>query len=472
MKNHYQTLGLNEGASQKEIQTAYERLSKELDPKNNDNQEFFIEEYKKIQEAYKALSNPSILATEKGAKQVFEKPTPSPKIKSVSTKKPVTKTSKKAALKKRIIFSIAVFSLAIIAYKIYYSPKTYERSEIVFNKDLVYVKKDMTLLNGKINDDRHKGEFVNGMKEGFHSIQYLYTGKDTLFSNAEGEFKNNKYTSEWLFYHPSGQLIGKGVYRESEGTEKGRSGIPIKGREGLWRFWHENGQLSLERGYVNGKEEGLRRAWHENGQLSLEGSCVNGEAEGFWRSWHENGQLSLERGYVNGKEEGLRRAWHENGQLSLEGSCVNGEAEGFWRSWHKNGQLKAEGEVVNNKYNGLWSFYYFDGKKLVQSTTEYFYEELYNSRDYTKSFYEFKIQFGSEEAQKKLYDQMIEDDYTMTKYGDYTKSFYEFKIQYFKGASGFFDMKMGNYNQENSYGVIKQETMKRAVHPFQAGWSL
>ena len=203
-------------------------MSKELDPKNNANQEFFIEEYKKVQEAYKALSNSSILATEKGAKQLFEKPTPFPKIKSVSTKKPVTKTSKKAALKKRIIFSIAVFSLAIIAYKIYYSPKTYERSEMVFNKDLVYVKKDMTLLNGKINDDRHKGEFVNGMKEGFHSIQYLYTGKDTLSSNAEGQFKNNKYTGEWLFYHPSGQLIGKGVYRESEGAKKGDQVYQLK----------------------------------------------------------------------------------------------------------------------------------------------------------------------------------------------------------------------------------------------------
>jgi hypothetical protein len=34
----------------------------------NDNQEFFIEEYKKVKEAYEALSNSSILATEKGSK--------------------------------------------------------------------------------------------------------------------------------------------------------------------------------------------------------------------------------------------------------------------------------------------------------------------------------------------------------------------------------------------------------------------
>ena len=61
MNYHYKTLGLKESASQEEIQNAYELLSKELDPKNNDNQEFFKEEYKKVQEAYKALSNSSIL---------------------------------------------------------------------------------------------------------------------------------------------------------------------------------------------------------------------------------------------------------------------------------------------------------------------------------------------------------------------------------------------------------------------------
>jgi hypothetical protein len=67
MSEQHKTLGLQEGASQKEIQTAYDRLSKELDPKNNDNQEFFVEEYKKVQEAYDALSNSTILATERGS---------------------------------------------------------------------------------------------------------------------------------------------------------------------------------------------------------------------------------------------------------------------------------------------------------------------------------------------------------------------------------------------------------------------
>ena len=61
MKHHFDTLGLQEDASQEQIQEAYQRLSKELNPANNDNQDFFVEEYQKLQEAYKALNQSSIL---------------------------------------------------------------------------------------------------------------------------------------------------------------------------------------------------------------------------------------------------------------------------------------------------------------------------------------------------------------------------------------------------------------------------
>ena len=69
MKHHYESLNLEEGASQEEIQVAYDKLSKELDPATNDNQDFFIEEYKKVQEAYKALCQSSILKNNDSSKR-------------------------------------------------------------------------------------------------------------------------------------------------------------------------------------------------------------------------------------------------------------------------------------------------------------------------------------------------------------------------------------------------------------------
>ena len=56
MIKYYKILGLEKGASKEEIEAAYIRLSKELDPANNDNLEFFVEEYALVQEAYKELT--------------------------------------------------------------------------------------------------------------------------------------------------------------------------------------------------------------------------------------------------------------------------------------------------------------------------------------------------------------------------------------------------------------------------------
>ena len=55
MNKYYQILGLEEGASNKEIQEAYDKLSVELDPKNNDNLDFFKEEFALLQDAYEKL---------------------------------------------------------------------------------------------------------------------------------------------------------------------------------------------------------------------------------------------------------------------------------------------------------------------------------------------------------------------------------------------------------------------------------
>jgi curved DNA-binding protein CbpA len=56
MINYYKILGLEDGASLSEIEASYNKLSKDLDPANNDNQEFFVEEFKLLKEAYKALT--------------------------------------------------------------------------------------------------------------------------------------------------------------------------------------------------------------------------------------------------------------------------------------------------------------------------------------------------------------------------------------------------------------------------------
>ena len=40
---------------------------------------------------------------------------------------------------------------------------------------------------------------------------------------------------------------------------------------------------------------------HKNGQLRIEGGYVNGQRDGLFRNWDEDGQLTSEKTFVNGK---------------------------------------------------------------------------------------------------------------------------------------------------------------------------
>ena len=110
MKKYYKTLGLKEGVSKLEIKKAFNKLSKELDPKKNDNQDFFIEETKKLKEAYDKLMNSSILSTNK----VLDKSNKKKDINSNETNnvKPNSNPKKKSFFTKDFAFGILLFFIA------------------------------------------------------------------------------------------------------------------------------------------------------------------------------------------------------------------------------------------------------------------------------------------------------------------------------------------------------------------------
>lgn len=114
MKKYYKTLGLKEGASKLEIKKAFNKLSKELDPKKNDNQDFFIEETKKLKEAYDKLMNSSILSSKiiKESKQNYDRQDNNKKSEKEGNEIQINEKSIFMKILKEI--SVAVLSIAMI----------------------------------------------------------------------------------------------------------------------------------------------------------------------------------------------------------------------------------------------------------------------------------------------------------------------------------------------------------------------
>ena len=74
-------------------------------------------------------------------------------------------------------------------------------------------------------------------------------------------------------------------------------GKPIK--EGLCKYYHENGQLKSEGNFKDNKKEGLWKWYYENSQLKYEGIFKDGKQEGLWKWYYENGQLEKEINYTD-----------------------------------------------------------------------------------------------------------------------------------------------------------------------------
>ena len=285
MKQHYTTLGLQEGASQEEIQAAYKRLSKELDPANNNNQEFFIEEYKKLQQAYKALSTSSILATKQGAKNVYSKPKEEKSVKDEPAK---TKPPKSHTNKTKVIGFVLAVLAGIILTTVYFTPKNFKENQIVFVEDIAYEKHTMVLFNGKIKDSFYEGKFKDGLKEGTHYRVFNFALAVESYTNG---VKDGKFG--WYRQEKKGMPINKTSRKKlwAEGTY-------LNGEyEGRLRYWTRSGQITLDAFYINGKQDGLWRRWYDNGQLDAYGKYKNGTPVGVWRYWEENGEEKQSKDY-------------------------------------------------------------------------------------------------------------------------------------------------------------------------------
>jgi hypothetical protein len=84
------------------------------------------------------------------------------------------------------------------------------------------------------------------------------------------------------------------------GTENGM--IKNGNREGLWRFYWDDGQLERKGNYKDGKTDGLWEFYREDGQLKSKGDYKNFKKEGPWEFYKEDGSVwtELTGTYKNG----------------------------------------------------------------------------------------------------------------------------------------------------------------------------
>ncbi|NNE54629.1 MAG: hypothetical protein HKN32_01320 [Flavobacteriales bacterium] len=169
-----------------------------------------------------------------------------------------------------------------------------------------------------------------GMKQGYWIIKGYMSDKAGYQPNStveEGEYLNNKKQGLWKSYWPNGTL-------------KSEINYEMNRPRGAYAIYYRNGQMEEQGLWERGKNIGQFHRWYDNGQPHQEFHFSDsGKRNGIQKYYHDNGQLELEVNIINGKESGAMKRYDERGKIKQEmtlenGTLVDGSIKNFLPS-HK-----------------------------------------------------------------------------------------------------------------------------------------
>jgi antitoxin component YwqK of YwqJK toxin-antitoxin module len=118
---------------------------------------------------------------------------------------------------------------------------------------------------------------------------------------------------------------------------------------------YPNGQPEEIVEWNNGKPNGQVKYFHKNGQISLEGQLVNDSKEGIWKTYYQSGQLESVENWKENQMQDSVFGYFENGNLEIIGFFLNDKQDGRWIMYDSaNGEVDGylyynNGKVINGK---------------------------------------------------------------------------------------------------------------------------
>ncbi len=171
---------------------------------------------------------------------------------------------------------------------------------------------------------------------------------------------DTSYLIEDHFYH-GGQLQMRGYAKNF------RSPLHEFGK---YSYYYQNGSLSQEVTYVDGKEEGEEIRWYSNGKKKSQVTYRQGKKVGPWIAWGPNGTKAEEGIYVDGKRDGAWTSWYNNGQITEQGQFRQGKKVGHWEAWYRTGEREGAGDDDSATGWVRWKWYDRHGTLCAEETYE------------------------------------------------------------------------------------------------------
>ena len=151
----------------------------------------------------------------------------------------------------------------------------------IINTDSGYVKKDYFIHENSLQMvGKYKDEYLK-----VHNGYFYYFHPNGSLDGV-GQYADDKKNGLWLHYYPDG------MPRDSVNYLNGNM-------VGTSLSWHPNG-YPKDSSIINADGKGLTVTWFNNGSISSAGFIINNrKREGTWKYYHKNGQISSKETYEN-----------------------------------------------------------------------------------------------------------------------------------------------------------------------------
>jgi|LauGreDrversion4_2_1035121.scaffolds.fasta_scaffold45623_2 antitoxin component YwqK of YwqJK toxin-antitoxin module len=193
-------------------------------------------------------------------------------------------------------------------------------------------------------------------------LEYHLTGE----LKGKGNYKDNFKTGDWMYYYPNGKIEQQGKYS--------KTGLPT----GEWKWYHENGNLRIEENYRSGKRDGVYKEYLEDGKLITSGEYSDDLKEGMWN--YEIANYKEEGNYRMGEPDSIWKAYYvSNKQLLFTGNFITGDPVGKHVMYYENGKTMCTGNYEGGMKQGNWKYFEETGELIISIDYENDIERKWNN---------------------------------------------------------------------------------------------
>lgn len=234
-------------------------------------------------------------------------------------------------------------------------------------------------------------EYLNDLDYGKHVEDYENT---PVKINAFIEYSLG-VKIKIIAYYENGQQYGEAYFNK-------------KGRDGIQKYWYDNGQVEsfylakngiiispITEWYKNGmlksfqdeiSSKNIMKEWYKNGVLGkeiiFEDTSYNANSF-IEKSYYDNGNPLIMVHFNNGQQP--FKMYYKNGKLCQEGDILGTllARVGKWQEWYESGQLKQESyyhDTIPNYRIGTWKYWNEKGELIKEE--KYENGELIDTKEY------------------------------------------------------------------------------------------